>query len=47
MEHDKEHFVIYYFTALIRKKWLPKAHQFIAEIYFESAPLVKTCEYWF
>jgi len=40
-------FIVYYFTALIRKKTAAEAHRFVSEIYSKSAPSIKTCEYWF
>lgn len=47
MERSKEHFrhlLLYCFDS---KKTAAEAHRFISETYSESAPSIKTCEYWY
>lgn len=44
---DKEHFrhvLLYCFDS---KKTAAEAHRYISETYSESAPSIKTCEYWY
>jgi len=38
-------YLLFYFFVL--KKMAAEVYRFISETYFEFAPLVKTCEYWF